>query len=83
MEKNNSSDIIKSMQKEIQNINKTMTENCKDIDYIKANIEEIKNYIKESDAKYASKGVEKIVYGLCGSILIAFVYALVELVFKK
>jgi len=74
---------IKSMQKEIKNLTQTITENCKDIDYIKNNVEEIKEYIKEADAKYASKGVEKIVYGLCGSILLAFVYALVELVFNK
>jgi len=83
MENNNKEDIIKSMQREIKNINKTLTENCKDIDYIKDNIEEIKNYIKEADDKYASKGVEKIVYALCGSILLAFMYAVIELVLKK
>ena len=40
-----------------------------DVDYIKKRLD---NFIECADRKYASKLTEKIVYGLVGLILIAF-----------
>lgn len=43
---------------------------------IKRDIEYIKDFIESADSKYASKIVEKLVYGMVGLILIAVVTAL-------
>lgn len=43
---------------------------------IKRDIEYIKDFIENADSKYASKIVEKLVYGIVGLILIAVVTAL-------
>lgn len=43
---------------------------------------ELKCFKQEADEKYASKLVEKIVYGLSGLVLISFFTGLIYLVFK-
>ncbi len=55
-----------------------------DIDYIKKELDEhkelIKGFIDSADRKFASKLVERIVYGLCAVILLAVVGAIIALV---
>lgn len=41
--------------------------------------QKITDFIRSADRKYASKTTEKIVYGLVGTILMAFVWALLRL----
>jgi hypothetical protein len=43
---------------------------------------ELKDMLGNLDTKYASKLVEKIVYGLCGFILLAVTGAIIYLVIK-
>lgn len=50
----------------------------------KSDIKEIKdmidNFIEEADGRYANKLVEKVVYGMIGTILTIFIIALIYLV---
>ncbi len=56
------------------------------IDVIDNNVDEIYNkldsLIKELDERYASKLTEKIVYILCGMILVAFATQIIALIIK-
>ena len=74
------------MKSEVNRINQMecdMTEVKTDIKYIKNNIEEIKDFIKTADHRYASKTTQKIVYGMVGLIVTAVLYALLYLVIIK
>lgn len=57
-----------------------MTEVKTDIKYIKSNIDEIKDFIKTADDKYANKTTQKIVYGLVALILTAVMSSLIYMV---
>jgi len=63
-----------------------MAEEKKDITFIKekiGNIEEtLENFISKADERYASKLTEKIVYILCGMILLAFATQIIALIIK-
>jgi len=59
-----------------------MTEVKTDIKYIKDNIDEIKEFIKNADNRYASKRIELWIYGLAGIIIVAVFSALLSLVLK-
>ena len=50
--------------------------------FIETNNKRFEEQAKTNDSKYATKNVEKVVYALIGMILVAFVYALFEFVFK-
>lgn len=58
----------------------------KDVEYIKTELGETKELIKEfidkADTKYASKTTEKVVYGMVGTILTAVLLAILYMVIK-
>lgn len=71
------------MKSDISRINQMecdMTEVKTDIKYIKSNIDEIKDFIKTADDKYANKTTQKIVYGLVALILTAVMSSLIYMV---
>ncbi len=71
------------MKSDISRINQIecdMTEVKTDIKYIKSNIDEIKDFIKTADDKYANKTTQKIVYGLVALILTAVMSSLIYMV---
>lgn len=73
------------MKSEVNRINQMecdMTEVKTDIKYIKSNIEEIKEFIKDADNRYAAKKIELWIYSIAGLIICAFFGALLTLVFK-
>lgn len=65
----------------------TIAEMKKDIDYIKNELGEVKselhNFINCADKRYASKTVEKIVYGAVGFVLFAVLGAVMFLIGLK
>ena len=58
-----------------------MTKLETDINYIKEKIEDqcqrLDDFIKSADNKYANKLTEKLVYGLCGLVLLSFLSLLI------
>lgn len=57
------------------------------LDNINTNLTELKTIViqnnYEAETKYASKQVENIVYWMVGIILLAFIWSLVTIAFKK
>ena len=74
------------MSNEITNIKIDMAKLQKDVSYTKEKVENIeetlKAFIKSADHKYASKLTEKIVYGICGVILLAVLACWVSFIIK-
>ncbi len=78
---------IKNMGNEISEI-KESVKSLPSRDEIKLVMKEgVDEVIKSCDKKYPSmdrfKIVEKIAFGACGAVLLAFLYAVVEIVIKK
>lgn len=73
------------MKSEVNRINQMecdMTEVKTDIKYIKSNIEEIKDFIKTADNRYAAKKIELWIYSIAGLIITIVLTALVYSVMK-
>lgn len=72
--------------KMINKLEVNMSEQQKDIGYIKEKIEDTNNilrdFIDECGKKFASKLTEYIVYGLCGMILVGFITAIITFFIK-
>jgi hypothetical protein len=62
---------------------KSMSDKIDDLKTIMVEIkQDIKCFREDSDKKYASKLVEKIVYGLVSMLLVAFIGGVIALVIK-
>lgn len=73
------------MKSEVNRINQMecdMTEVKTDIKYIKSNIEEIKEFIKGADNKYAAKKIELWIYSIAGLIITIVISTLIYSIIK-
>jgi len=73
------------MKSEVNRINQMecdMTEVKTDIKYIKANIEEIKEFIKGADNRYAAKKIELWIYSIAGLIITIVISTLIYSIIK-
>lgn len=73
---------MKSDANRINQMECDMTEVKTDIKYIKENIEEIKEFIKGADNRYAAKKIELWIYSIAGLIITIVLTALVYSVMK-
>lgn len=73
---------MKSDANRINQMECDMTEVKTDIKYIKSNIEEIKEFIKDADNRYAAKKIELWIYSIAGLIITIVLTALVYSVMK-
>jgi len=73
------------MKSEVNRINQMecdMTEVKTDIKYIKSNIEEIKEFIKDADNRYAAKKIELWIYSIAGLIITIVISTLIYSIIK-
>jgi len=73
------------MKSEVNRINQMecdMTEVKTDIKYIKSNIEEIKEFIKGADNRYAAKKIELWIYSIAGLIITIVISTLIYSIIK-
>jgi hypothetical protein len=79
--------ITTKMQDNIEKIKESQVGQAKDLEYMRLTMNKmemsINKFIEGADEKYASKGVEKIVFGLVGAILLSFIYAVWKLIINK
>lgn len=73
------------MKSEVNRINQMecdMAEVKTDIKYIKSNIEEIKEFIKSADNRYAAKKIELWIYSIAGLIITIVISTLIYSIIK-
>jgi|ADurb_Leu_02_Slu_FD_contig_121_100402_length_9477_multi_3_in_0_out_0_8 5-bromo-4-chloroindolyl phosphate hydrolysis protein len=73
------------MKSEVNRINQMecdMAEVKTDIKYIKSNIEEIKEFIKGADNRYAAKKIELWIYSIAGLIITIVISTLIYSIIK-
>ena len=80
-------DYIKPMKEDIENLKRdgiAIMGVQKDIEYIKKSVDDnkntIKDFIESADKKYASKIVERVVYGMVGLMLITVIGSFMNLI---
>lgn len=73
---------MKSEDNRINQMECDMAEVKTDIKYIKSNIEEIKEFIKGADNRYAAKKIELWIYSIAGLIITIVISTLIYSIIK-